>query len=441
MMNSLGRRSFLAGLAEPLLALTASKPNIVLIMADDLGYGDLGCYGNTHIRTPNVDSLAAGGVRFTDFHSNGAVCSPTRAALMTGRYQQRAGIDEVVYAATARHHGLDPSEVTIADVLRKAGYATAIFGKWHLGYQPSFNPDKQGFQDFRGFVSGNVDYFSHVDQAGYADWWHNSKLTPEEGYTTELITEHGLEFIQRHRGKPFFLYLAHESVHSPYQRPGDTTRRKAGGKPDLREPREDVSAVYREMIEVMDAGIGKILGELRDLPKGRETFVFFLSDNGPTRNGSAGPLRGWKGQLWEGGHRVPAVAYWPGRIAAGRVSHETAMSMDLFPTILEAAGISAATPSLDGVSLWRHLEKAVPLPERPLFWAYQKQRAVRWRNWKLNLYPNQPAWLSDLSQDVTEAVNVAGERPAILDDLKRKLDVWERDVHSGREVLQGDLQQ
>ena len=173
-----------------------AKANIIIIMADDLGYGDIGCYGNTTIKTPNLDAIAAGGMKFTDFHSNGAVCSPTRAALLTGRYQQRCGIEGVIYAkGSTRETGIPLQEITFAEVLKSAGYKTAIFGKWHLGYNVKFNPTKQGFDEFRGYVSGNVDYHSHIDGAGMEDWWKNDEKVPEEGYSTDLITKHAIRFI------------------------------------------------------------------------------------------------------------------------------------------------------------------------------------------------------------------------------------------------------
>ncbi|MDZ4797406.1 MAG: sulfatase-like hydrolase/transferase [Bryobacteraceae bacterium] len=430
----MNRRSFLVvlGGAAAASAQAAGKPNLVLILADDLGYGDLGCYGNARTRTPAIDSLAAGGVRFTDFHSNGAVCSPTRAALMTGRYQQRSGVDEVINATTMRDGGLPLAEVTVAEMLRDAGYTTAMFGKWHLGYDPKFHPGQQGFSEFRGYVSGNVDYFSHVDQAGFADWWHNGKPAPEDGYTTELITRHALDFIERNQTKPFFLYLAHESVHSPYQGPNDKAMRTAGQKDAAPPEKADVSGTYTAMIEAMDDGIGRVLAKVKALPRDRETFVFFCSDNGATNKGSNGKLRGFKAQLWEGGHRVPAVAYWPGRIPAGGTSGVTALTMDLFPTLLDAAGVKAPKQrSLDGVTLLPSLRHATPLAERALFWAHGPQRAVRWKQWKLTRMPNQAAWLSDLSGDPSESKNLAAEQPAIVADLTARLERWERSVAPG----------
>ena len=198
-------------------------PNMVIILADDLGYGDLGTFGGW-IPSPHLDALAKSGLKFTDFHSNGVVCSPTRAALMTGRYPQRAGIPGVIVAALegkTHNDGIQDAEWTLAEALRDKGYATGLMGKWHLGYQKPFNPTRHGFDQFRGYISGNVDYFSHIDQAGVEDWWHDEKLEAEEGYSTHLITKHAVDFIVENKNRPFFLYVAHEAPHYPFQGPHD----------------------------------------------------------------------------------------------------------------------------------------------------------------------------------------------------------------------------
>jgi arylsulfatase A-like enzyme len=208
-------------------------PNIVLVLADDMGYGDASCYGNEAFRTPCLDALAAKGMRFLDFHSSGPVCSPTRAGLLTGRYQQRAGIPGVIYADPKqnRHHGLQVEEITFAELLQKAGYATAVCGKWHLGYQKQYNPVHHGFGRFRGYVSGNVDYISHYDRMEIYDWWDGLELVEEEGYSTHLITEHAVRFIEENRRRPFCLYVAHEAPHSPWQGPPDPPIRGPEAKP------------------------------------------------------------------------------------------------------------------------------------------------------------------------------------------------------------------
>ena len=406
-----------------------SRPNFVILLADDLGYGDLGCYGHPQVRTPHLDGLAASGLRFGDFHSSGAVCSPTRAGLLTGRYQQRAGIPGVILAdpkAGLRHHGLQPGEATLAGLLRSAGYATGICGKWHLGYEPRYNPVRHGFDVFRGYVSGNVDYFSHLDGAGIPDWWDGDRLAPEDGYTTHLITRHAVRFIEAHAQEPFCLYVAHEAVHSPYQGPGDGPVRTADGQ-KLPERRDRVSA-YREMTEAMDAGVGEVLAALARHGLEERTLVFFFSDNGATRIGSNGVLRGGKGTLWEGGHRIPAIARWPGRIAAGSRCDVPTICLDLLPTLLGLAGASTPPRPLDGIDLRRLLFGTGVPTSRRIFWGHGRDRAVRDGAWKLLLRDGAPPALFDLESDLTESNDLAAREPARVARLREAVAAWERDV-------------
>jgi len=408
------------------------RPNIILIMADDLGYGDISCYGSTKINTPNIDMLAGGGMKFTDYHSNCPVCSPTRAALLTGRYQQRAGIEGVIYAkGPIRQTGLALEETTFAEVLKKHGYATGIFGKWHLGYNVEFNPARQGFDEFRGYVSGNVDYHSHIDGAGFDDWWKNLEKVPEEGYCTDLITKHGIDFIERHKDKPFCLYLPHESVHSPYQGRNDPPERLPDGKKGRKAKGDEIARAYKEMVEVMDEGVGRIVETVRRLGLERKTFIFFCSDNGATKNGSNGALAGYKGSLWEGGHRVPAVAYWPGRIQPGTVTSQTVLGMDMFPTMVSIA--QAKLPAglkLDGIDLLGMLTEGRKLPERTLFWRYRKERALRKGPWKL-LVQGDNVKLYNLDDDLGEKMNLTGAKPGMVKMLQDKLTTWEQEVSDG----------
>lgn len=411
-----------------LLTGKEQKPNIIIILADDYGYGDVGCYGSKRFNTPHIDALAAGGLRFTDFHSNGAVCSPTRAALLTGRYQQRTGINGVVTAAGHRHTGLDLEETTFADVLKDAGYATALFGKWHLGYLPDYNPVHQGFDEFIGYVSGNVDYHMHLDQTGEEDWWKQDQLNPEQGYTTDLITDHGVDFIQRHSGEPFLLYIAHEAPHYPFQGRNDPPRytRDSGRTKDPVTPE-----VYKEMIEVMDEGVGRIHQAVVDAGLSDNTFIFFFSDNGPSALGSAGPLRGKKGQIWEGGHRVPAIAYWPGKIEAGRVSALTSMGADLLPTMAALSGTTLSdTLKLDGINLLPYLMgKEEPAP-RPLFWSHNNQLAIRQGDFKLITDGSfTEISLYDLGVDLGEENNIADQHPDLVRELLLTLKEWQEDVN------------
>lgn len=403
------------------------KPNFILILADDLGYGDLGCYGNSDSKTPHLDALARAGIRFTDFHSNGAICSPTRAALLTGRYQQRAGIEGVISARNHRDKGLALAEVTFAEVLQQAGYATALFGKWHLGYARRFNPIRQGFGHFSGYVSGNVDYQSHIDQEGYADWWKDTVLTRQAGYSTSLITDHGLRFIRENKQKPFCLYLAHEAPHSPYQGPGDKADRTVGGKFPVPGSRADRKEAYKEMIEALDQGVGQIVAAVQQAGIAQNTFIFFLSDNGATSLGSNGTFSGQKGQLLEGGHRVPAIACWPGKLAAGQQSDLLLLSMDLFPTLAAAAGVPLPPGlKLDGENFLPWLCQEKKQAARLAFWRTSQEKVVRQGNWKLLVNRQTHAIrLFNLSRDGQEKQDLSGREPARVKQLLQELARWE----------------
>ena len=327
-------------------AVAGAPPNVGVIMADDFGYGDIGPYGGW-IDTPRLDRMAREGMRFLDFHSSGNVCSPTRVGLMTGRYQQRVGIPGVLFANPARpshHDGMAAGELTLAEALGPRGYATGIYGKWHLGYRARFNPVRHGFDEFRGFVSGNIDYHSHVDTMGRADWWRDDEPSTEAGYVTHLVTKHALRFIERHRDRPFFLYLPHHAPHYPFQEPDDPADRAVGGEFDPRGSVADRRRAYRDVVREMDAGVGEVLDALKAHGIADRTLVWFFSDNGGAQWGSNGPLRGLKATDWEGGYRVPSIAVWPGRIPAGTESNQLASTLDVMPTLLSLVGTRAEPP-------------------------------------------------------------------------------------------------
>ena len=406
------------------------KPNILLIMADDLGYGDIGCYGSETIKTPHLDALAKGGLLFTDYYANAPVCSPTRAALLTGRYQQRSGLEGVIYVrGETRQTGMDPSEITFANVLKSDGYATGLFGKWHLGYQKKYNPVHQGFDEFKGYVSGNIDYHSHYDNAGIFDWWHNLEQVKEEGYCTDLITGHTIAFIEKHQDQPFCAYVPYETPHCPYQGPNDEPERFPDTNFTYEGKRPDQKNAYKEMIESMDAGIGRIVKTVRDLGLEKETFIFFCSDNGAVNKvGSNGGLRGQKTTLWEGGIRVPAIAYWPGTIPANQKTDVPVMTMDLFPTILTTTrSHQEGIPPLDGIDFTPLWTQTGFDPQRALFWRYRHQKAVRQGNWKLVIDRDKPH-LFDLTKDPREAQDLIDQHPGVAADLHEKLDTWETGV-------------
>ncbi len=420
-----------------------SRPNFIIILADDLGYGDLSCYGNGEYQTPHLDRLAREGLRFTDFHSSGPVCSPTRAGLLTGRYQQRSGIPGVINADPAqnRHHGLHPHEITFSRLLKQAGYRTGIFGKWHLGYHRKFNPVHHGFDRFRGYVSGNIDYLSHYDRMGIADWWENLEQVEEEGYSTHLITRHAVMFIEKNRDRPFCLYVAHEAPHGPYQGPSDKPSRAAGKIVSAKQVSEHIQPAYREMVQEMDKGIGELVATVNRLKLEEKTFIFFFSDNGANKNGKNGPLRGWKGSVWEGGHRVPAIAWWPGRMQAGGVTGEPAISIDLLPTMLELAGVPLPEGHhLDGRNLLPVLLEGKSLGRRTLFWDYAGNQAVRDGAWKLVVegrgttnrgekkarFPSLS--LFHLDRDLREQKDLASQQPERVESLRKALRAWQEDV-------------
>ena len=400
----------------------AERPNFVLIVADDLGYGDVGCYGNAENKTPHIDALAAAGVRFTDFHSAGPMCTPTRAAMLTGQYQQRFGrkFDGPLSGLRDRDDGLPHEAVTIAEVLKQKGYATACFGKWHLGYQPPWLPPNQGFDEFRGLGSGDGDFHTHINRWGREDWWRDNKIDMDEGYTTELLTRYSVDFIERHRDRPFFLYVPHLAIHFPWQGPKDPPHRRHGkdytnDKWGIIPDPGNVRPHVRAMIESLDDSVGQIVAALKKWKLDGNTLLIFTSDNGGYltygrnfRNiSSNGPLRGQKGSVYEGGHRVPTIIRWTGRINP-TVTPETAHSTDLLPTLASLAGISPENVNSDGVDLKPLLLRHEALPERMLFWRVHSRRAVRSGPWKLCIAgDDQPAELYNLDDDLGEQHNIA----------------------------------
>jgi len=406
----------------------SNHPNIILIMADDLGYGDISCFGSDFIQTPILDKMASEGIKFTDYHANGAVCTPTRAALMTGNYQQKAGLEGVIFVQTdKRIYGISDSEKTMAEIFKDAGYKTGMFGKWHLGYKPEFNPTYHGFDEFYGYVSGNVDYISHRDGIGIYDWWHNTDLSDDEGYVTDLITDKALEFMEDNKEQPFLLYLPHEAPHFPYQGRNDKADRLPGKGFEAHGSRKDKKQAYKEMVEIMDENIGRVFEKLKELNLDKNTFVLFCSDNGATNLGNNGELRGFKSSLWEGGHRVPAIAWYPSEIKSGQVSANTVLSMDVLPTLTSIANISTEH-KFDGQDFSQTLFANIKLKERPLFWRYRNQFVVRLGEWKY-LKIKDEEYLFNLEKDVRESTNLKEIHPVIFENLKLLLNEWENEMN------------
>jgi arylsulfatase A-like enzyme len=399
------------------------QPSFVFILADDLGYADLGCYGGRAACSPNLDRLASQGLRFTDGYSNSAVCSPTRFALATGRYQYRlrGGADEPIASRTSRGSpvlGLAPEHPTIASLLRDAGYATALIGKWHLGFAPHFGPLKSGYQEFFGPMSGGVDYFTHCDSGGTHDLYDGDQEVHRAGYLTDLLSERAAEFVRRRKGAPFLLSLHYTAPHWPWEARED----EAESRRITNIAHTDGGSVetYFTMIRQMDEGIGRVLAALDDAGAREDTIVVFSSDNGGERFSDTWPLVGKKMDLLEGGIRVPYIARWPRRFPAGKATAQLAITMDWVATFLDAAGV-APHPGypLDGVSLLREH------PQRELFWRmkFREQKAMRAGDWKyLSLEGDE--FLYDLARDARERADLKHRYPEKFEALRARYQAW-----------------
>jgi arylsulfatase A-like enzyme len=413
------------------------RPNVVLIITDDVGYGDLGSYGAPDVKTPNIDRLAREGVRLTDFYANGATCTPTRAGLISGRYQQRFGLEQPLGArgATDAERGLSPTGRSLPQLLKNNGYATALVGKWHLGWKTEFSPVAHGFDYFFGFKSGYVDYYQHTSGGNSplkADLFENDRPAEVPGYLTDLITERAVRFIDENAGRPFFIDVSYNAAHWPYQRPDEPSTAREGGRHlgPFDEP-TGTRADYVAMLERADEGVGRILAALDKSGLREDTLVIFTNDNGGEWLSRNTPLFHHKGSVWEGGIRVPTIFRWPGRIRAGRVSGQVGITMDLTASILAATGTAAPPDArLEGINLLPVLAGRAPLTERTLFWrviAPSPQQAVRSGDWKL-LMDGGRAMLFNLRTDVGERNNLIGQRSDIARRLRPLLAAWQEDV-------------
>lgn len=434
--------------ASAAVASPSAKPNLIVIMVDDMGHAGVGCFGNPYFKTPHIDRLAAEGMRLTDFHSSGAVCSPTRAGLVTGRYQQRAGIEAVIHpvATHAEHRkGLQKSEVTFAERLKAVGYTTGIVGKWHLGYPQNsddYHPQNHGFDEFIGYHSGNIDFVSHVGDHLKHDWWHGRENKIEEGYATDLINRYAVDFIERHHAETFCLYVPHLAIHNPVQVRGDPVQRTEQGwnRRMPASPQERIEK-FRGMLLPVDEGVGQIRAALEKHGLEKNTLILFFADNGPTPDAPSGnpKWRGNKGSVYEGGHKVPFIAWWPGRIRAGTESEVPAITLDVMPTLLALAGTGPAVDRpLDGVDLGPVLFGGKRLPDRSLYWADLNNNGVRSEamrdgRWKLvvqhpgaapGTFSNPKLELFQLDDDPSEKTNLALSQPDRAADLHRRLQAW-----------------
>lgn len=419
------------------------RPNILFILADDLGWGDLGSYGSLHNSTPHIDRLAAEGLRFTDAYAGSATCSPTRISLYTGRYPGRlaGGLQEPI-GCRDEETGIPADHPTLPSLLKDAGYTTAMFGKWHCGYLPWFSPLRIGFETFFGNLDGAVDYFSHIDTAGQPDLWEGETPVEEVGYYTELVSRRASEYIRDHdAGTPFYLQLNYTAPHWPWEGPGDqatsdrvTQAMKDDALSALFHFEGGSLAKYREIVQALDEGVGQVLAALAETGQSDNTIVIFSSDNGGERFAFLWPFVGEKGDLEEGGIRVPLIVRWPAVLAPGTVTATPAVTMDLTATLLEVGGAApAADYPLDGASLLPWLLGGDDVPERDLKWRTRYQGAIRRGDYKL-LVDRQakPLWfrsygkvgedgsrvrLFDLSGDAREKADVSAEHPELTADL------------------------
>lgn len=419
-----------------------ARPSVIVILADDLGSADLGCYGSLNIRTPNLDRLAAEGVRFTDGYSASPTCSPTRISLYTGRYAARlkVGMEEPLVTRD-EHHGIPADHPTLPSMLRDAGYATAMFGKWHCGWLPWFSPVRIGFDTFFGNLDGAMDYFSHIDSAGLPDLYEGEVQVEEVGYYTDLVTDRAIDFITG-TSEPFYAQVNYTAPHWPWEGPNDQAVSEMVTEAMAENPLSALFhfeggslAKYAELVESMDAAIGRLLQALADAGRSENTIVVFMSDNGGERFSFMWPFVGEKGDLEEGGIRVPCIVRWPSVLPAGSVCDVPVGTMDVTATALDAAGVSPHPDyPLDGVSLlpwWTGREEA---PQRDLLWRTLEQGAVRRGDYKL-LVDRQakPLWfrsfrkdgerirLCDVRDDARERKDLSREHPELVADMMR---VW-----------------
>ena len=429
-----------------------NKPNFIIFLTDDQGYGDLSCMGATDFRTPNLDRMANSGVRFTDWYSNSPVCSPSRAALLTGRYPGNAGVRSIL-AGHRTATGL-PSEVpTIAYALKKLGYYTAMSGKWHLGLADGSRPENHSFDDWFGFMAGCIDFYSHIfywqmnrdGRSQFHDLWENGTEIYRDGeYFTELITEYAVKYIREsiRQNKPFFLYIPYNAPHYPMHAPAKYVERF----PKLSWDRQIMAA----MLSAVDDSVGQILNEVERQGLLDNTFTYFQSDNGPSREtrnwldgtqdpyygGSAGRLKGHKFSLYDGGIRSPGIMSWPDRIPPLQVISEPGVAMDVFPTFVSAAGGNMSDYQLDGKNILPMLTDGEPSPHEAIFWEMGAQTAVRRGKWKLVLKgqlvegtsAENEVHLANLETDMEERNNLKDEYPDLTAALTQLAQTWREEI-------------
>jgi arylsulfatase A-like enzyme len=437
---NLTRREWIASVtaaaAAPsiLRARQADRPNVVLIIMDDMGYGDLGSYGVPDAKTPNIDRLAREGVRMTDFYANAANCSPTRTALITGRYQQRYGIElPLGERPEDEERGLPPSPTSLPALMKTRGYATALIGKWHLGWRPEFSPNRHGFDEFWGFLGGWLDYYDNSGAFAKHDLFHNGEPATSSGYFTDEISSRATAFVEGHPRDPFFLEVAYNATHWPFQGPNLDAAHRA--RPDILH--DGSRADYVAMLESADRGVGRILAALDRLELTSRTLVIFTSDNGGEWLSRNAPFFHRKSTLWEGGIRVPALLRWPGRLPAGVVSPQVGITMDLTASMLAAAGVTPpASGQPEGIDLLPLLRERRTV-DRTLFWRIKTpgrdQKAARRGRWKylrdgVGRVDSIHEFIFDLQSDPGERQDLASARAEMLPQFRTLVDGWEASV-------------
>jgi arylsulfatase A-like enzyme len=415
-------------------AQPAKRPNVLFILADDLGYGDLSCYGRPDYQTPVLDAFAKQGMKFMSAYAAAPVCTPTRCAYITGRYPQRlaVGLEEPLKDSSPKDVGLPPDHPTVASLLKGNGYETSLVGKWHLGWKPEFGPNRHGFDEFFGILSGAADYFTHRapdapigarSAGGAPDLWENLAPVERIGYLTDLLSDRAVEIIGRSRTKPFFLSLQYNAPHAPWEGPGDGAIDHTDHGPGPMTGGGSLS-IYGSMMKSMDAGIGRVLEALERAKLERDTLVIFTSDNGGERYSFNWPFSFAKTFLWEGGTRVPAMVRWPGTIPAGQVTEQAAITMDWTATILGVTGTTAdpAYP-LDGENLMPICTGQRGVYDRALFWRTVARDAARVGNWKY-LQDGGKEYLFDLSSDPGEKSDLRSKRADTFEAIKKQYLAW-----------------
>lgn len=434
LLAGMGGAALAASMGEAVAASARKPPNIVFIMADDMGYADAGIYGSRHIKTPHIDGMAQRGVRFAQAYANSPVCSATRTALITGRYQYRLrlGLEEPLGGGPAvRNIGLPPEHPTLPSLLKKQGYGTTLIGKWHLGFMPKFGPLQSGYDHFYGIRGGGVDYFTHSAPRGAPDFWENDVPVEKTGYMTELLGDRTVQVIDQYAAskQPFLISLHFTAPHWPWELPGDEAEARRIHGSMLYHHDGGTLAKYRGMVEAMDTQIGRVLRALQSKGLANNTIVVFTSDNGGERFSDMWPFSGQKNELLEGGIRVPAIVSWPAQLPGNRVIEQTAMSMDWLPTLLAAAG-GAPDPAYptDGLNLLPQLQGAAPV-NRKLYWRYKSnhQRAMRDGNYKF-LKILEHTYLFNVVDDPLERANLKELKPDVYRRLVDEWQVWNRDM-------------